>query len=129
MDSNGDTAGFVASRFPWLFPVSSCHSCDPSSPGMRGDNECHLCIIKNEWNATSGRLRGALPTGALRTGDAGCSGGCAVAALCHYGMASCDRSLDFSNCSLLFRPSLGFRLVGLASTSKVTDEENQISEN
>ena len=25
--------------------------------GLRGDNVCHLCIIKNEWTGTSGRSR------------------------------------------------------------------------
>jgi len=29
---------------------------------MRGENECHLCIIKNEWQATSGRDRVGLAT-------------------------------------------------------------------
>jgi homodimeric pyruvate:ferredoxin (flavodoxin) oxidoreductase len=34
-----------------------------SSPRMRGeDQECHLCIIKNEWTATSGRNRIGLCT-------------------------------------------------------------------
>jgi len=28
-----------------------------SSSRLRGDDECHLCVIKNEWEATSGRNR------------------------------------------------------------------------
>jgi len=33
-----------------------------SSSRMRGENDCHLCIIVNEWTATSGRNRVGLST-------------------------------------------------------------------
>lgn len=46
-----------------------------SSPRMRGeDEECHLCIIKNEWTATSGRNRIGLATRWLSELDAGSEG-------------------------------------------------------
>lgn len=46
-----------------------------SSPRMRGeDEECHLCIIKNEWTATSGRNRVGLATRWLSELDAGSEG-------------------------------------------------------
>ena len=40
---------FLASRHLWVFNVENFL-------GLRGDNVCHLCIIKNEWTGTSGRL-------------------------------------------------------------------------
>jgi len=46
-----------------------------SSPRMRGeDQECHLCIIKNEWSATSGRNRVGLCTRWLSELEPGTAG-------------------------------------------------------
>merc|ERR1712190_588049 len=41
---------------------------------MGGNDECHLCIIKNEWDATSGRNCVGLSTGWLERLDPGTEG-------------------------------------------------------
>lgn len=52
----GHLIDYVPDIKPRLYSIAS-------SPRMRGeDKECHLCIIKNEWTATSGRNRIGLCT-------------------------------------------------------------------
>jgi len=46
--SIGNLLDYVPDIKPRLYSIAS-------SSRMRGDDECHLCIIKNEWAATSGR--------------------------------------------------------------------------
>eukprot|EP00930_Biecheleria_cincta_P040888 TRINITY_DN279_c0_g1_i4.p1 TRINITY_DN279_c0_g1~~TRINITY_DN279_c0_g1_i4.p1 ORF type:complete len:1874 (+),score=404.50 TRINITY_DN279_c0_g1_i4:640-5622(+) len=46
--SIGNLLDYVPDIKPRLYSIAS-------SSRMRGDDECHLCIIKNEWTATSGR--------------------------------------------------------------------------
>jgi len=54
--SIGHLIDYVPDIKPRLYSIAS-------SPRMRGDDkECHLCIIKNEWTATSGRNRIGLCT-------------------------------------------------------------------
>jgi len=54
--SLGHLLDYVPDIKPRLYSIAS-------SPRMRGeDEECHLCIIKNEWEATSGRNRVGLCT-------------------------------------------------------------------
>jgi sulfite reductase alpha subunit-like flavoprotein len=54
--SIGHLIDYVPDIKPRLYSIAS-------SPRMRGeDKECHLCIIKNEWTATSGRNRVGLCT-------------------------------------------------------------------
>lgn len=54
--SIGHLLDYVPDIKPRLYSIAS-------SPRMRGeDKECHLCIIKNEWTATSGRNRVGLCT-------------------------------------------------------------------
>merc|ERR1712048_1133177 len=54
--SLGHLLDYVPDIKPRLYSIAS-------SPRMRGeDEECHLCIIKNEWEATSGRNRVGLST-------------------------------------------------------------------
>jgi len=56
MGSIGHLIDYVPDIKPRLYSIAS-------SPRMRGeDKECHLCIIKNEWTATSGRNRIGLCT-------------------------------------------------------------------
>eukprot|EP00438_Fugacium_kawagutii_P020409 Skav231247 [mRNA] locus=scaffold411:179817:191806:+ [translate_table: standard] len=51
----GHLLDYVPDIKPRLYSIAS-------SSRLRGDNECHLCIIKNEWNATSGRSLTGLST-------------------------------------------------------------------
>jgi len=53
--SVGTLLDYVPDIQPRLYSIAS-------SSRMRGDDECHLCIIKNEWTATSGRNRVGLST-------------------------------------------------------------------
>ena len=47
--------------FCGLDMAPACSTAVPVSKGMRGDDECHLCIIRNDWTATSGRLGNPVP--------------------------------------------------------------------
>eukprot|EP00929_Paragymnodinium_shiwhaense_P014329 TRINITY_DN12222_c0_g2_i1.p1 TRINITY_DN12222_c0_g2~~TRINITY_DN12222_c0_g2_i1.p1 ORF type:complete len:1858 (+),score=528.37 TRINITY_DN12222_c0_g2_i1:77-5650(+) len=57
--SLGTLLDYVPDIKPRLYSIAS-------SSRMRGDDECHLCIIKNEWTATSGRNCVGLSTGFLQ---------------------------------------------------------------
>jgi hypothetical protein len=46
--SVGNLIDYVPDIKPRLYSIAS-------SSRLRGDDECHLCIIKNEWSAASGR--------------------------------------------------------------------------
>jgi len=48
--SVGHLIDYVPDIQPRLYSIAS-------SPRMRGEDECHLCIIRNDWIATSGRQR------------------------------------------------------------------------
>jgi len=54
----GHLLDYVPDIKPRLYSIAS-------SSRMRGNDECHLCIIKNEWDATSGRNCVGLSTGWL----------------------------------------------------------------
>merc|ERR1719230_1543295 len=54
----GHLIDYVPDIKPRLYSIAS-------SSRYRGDDECHLCIIKNEWTATSGRNCVGLSTGWL----------------------------------------------------------------
>merc|ERR1719433_1418577 len=56
--SIGTLLDYIPDIKPRLYSIAS-------SSRYRGDDECHLCIIKNEWTATSGRNRVGLSTGWL----------------------------------------------------------------
>lgn len=56
--SIGHLIDYVPDIKPRLYSIAS-------SSRMRGDDECHLCIIKNDWVATSGRTCVGLSTGWL----------------------------------------------------------------
>jgi sulfite reductase alpha subunit-like flavoprotein/ferredoxin len=63
--SIGHLLDYVPDIKPRLYSIAS-------SPRMRGEDECHLCIIRNDWTATSGRTCVGLSTGwldALQTGN------------------------------------------------------------
>jgi len=48
--SIGHLIDYVPDIKPRLYSIAS-------SPRMQGEDECHLCIIRNDWYATSGRFR------------------------------------------------------------------------
>jgi len=48
--SIGHLLDYVPDIKPRLYSIAS-------SPRMRGEDECHLCIIRNDWNTPSGRFR------------------------------------------------------------------------
>merc|ERR1712151_229967 len=54
----GHLIDYVPDIKPRLYSIAS-------SSRLHGDDECHLCIIKNDWNATSGRNCVGLATGWL----------------------------------------------------------------
>merc|ERR1719191_22382 len=54
----GHLIDYVPDIKPRLYSIAS-------SSRLHGDDECHLCIIKNEWEATSGRNCVGLATGWL----------------------------------------------------------------
>eukprot|EP00933_Yihiella_yeosuensis_P019667 TRINITY_DN15891_c2_g1_i1.p1 TRINITY_DN15891_c2_g1~~TRINITY_DN15891_c2_g1_i1.p1 ORF type:complete len:1850 (-),score=463.66 TRINITY_DN15891_c2_g1_i1:474-6023(-) len=56
--SIGHLIDYVPDIKPRLYSIAS-------SSRLRGDDDCHLCIIKNEWTATSGRNCVGLSTGWL----------------------------------------------------------------
>jgi len=56
--SVGSLLDYVPDIKPRLYSIAS-------SSRLRGDDEVHLCIIKNEWTAKSGRNRVGLSTGWL----------------------------------------------------------------
>jgi len=58
--SVGNLIDYVPDIKPRLYSIAS-------SSRLRGDDDCHLCIIKNEWSATSGRSRVGVCTGWLET--------------------------------------------------------------
>ncbi|CAJ1344552.1 unnamed protein product, partial [Effrenium voratum] len=51
----GHLLDYVPDIKPRLYSIAS-------SSRMRGDDECHLCIIRNDWTATSGRQLTGLST-------------------------------------------------------------------
>ena len=53
--SVGQLLDYIPDIKPRLYSIAS-------SSRLRGENTCHLCIIKNEWTATSGRNRVGLST-------------------------------------------------------------------
>jgi len=53
--SIGQLLDYIPDIKPRLYSIAS-------SSRLRGENTCHLCIIKNEWTATSGRNRVGLAT-------------------------------------------------------------------
>jgi sulfite reductase (NADPH) flavoprotein alpha-component len=57
--SVGTLLDYIPDIKPRLYSIAS-------SSRMRGDDDCHLCIIKNEWDATSGRNCIGLSTGWLQ---------------------------------------------------------------
>jgi len=57
--SIGHLLDYVPDIKPRLYSIAS-------SSRMHGNDECHLCIIKNEWTATSGRNCVGLSTGWLQ---------------------------------------------------------------
>lgn len=65
--SIGHLLDYVPDIKPRLYSIAS-------SSRMRGNEDCHLCIIKNDWDATSGRNCVGLSTGwleALEVPDGG----------------------------------------------------------
>merc|ERR1719461_95532 len=48
--SIGHLIDYVPDIKPRLYSIAS-------SPRMRGEDECHLCIIRNDWNTPSGTFR------------------------------------------------------------------------
>merc|ERR1712232_114395 len=65
--SVGQLLDYIPDIKPRLYSIAS-------SSRLRGENNCHLCIIKNEWTATSGRNRVGLSTGWLERVDPGTEG-------------------------------------------------------
>merc|ERR1711972_169558 len=65
--SIGSLVDYIPDIKPRLYSIAS-------SSRLRGNDECHLCIIKNEWNATSGRNCVGLSTGWLERVDPGTEG-------------------------------------------------------
>jgi len=57
--SLGNLLDYIPDIKPRLYSIAS-------SSRMRGNDDCHLCIIKNEWTATSGRNCIGLSTGWLQ---------------------------------------------------------------
>lgn len=57
--SVGTLLDYIPDIKPRLYSIAS-------SSRMRGNDDCHLCIIKNEWDATSGRNCIGLSTGWLQ---------------------------------------------------------------
>jgi len=53
--SVGQLLDYIPDINPRLYSIAS-------SSRLRGEDTCHLCIIKNEWTATSGRSRVGLST-------------------------------------------------------------------
>jgi len=53
--SVGQLLDYIPDIKPRLYSIAS-------SSRLRGENTCHLCIIKNEWTASSGRERVGLST-------------------------------------------------------------------
>mmetsp|Transcript_167645 Transcript_167645/g.296840 ORF Transcript_167645/g.296840 Transcript_167645/m.296840 type:complete len:1850 (+) Transcript_167645:144-5693(+) len=65
--SIGSLIDYIPDIKPRLYSIAS-------SSRLRGEDEAHLCIIKNEWKATSGRTRVGLSTdwlGRLQPGEEG----------------------------------------------------------
>jgi len=65
--SIGSLLDYIPDIKPRLYSIAS-------SSRLRGNDECHLCIIKNEWTATSGRNCVGLSTGWLERVDPGTEG-------------------------------------------------------
>lgn len=65
--SIGSLLDYIPDIKPRLYSIAS-------SSRMRGNDECHLCIIKNEWEATSGRNCVGLSTGWLERLEPGTQG-------------------------------------------------------
>jgi homodimeric pyruvate:ferredoxin (flavodoxin) oxidoreductase len=65
--SIGTLLDYIPDIKPRLYSIAS-------SSRMRGDDECHLCIIKNDWDATSGRNCVGLCTGWLEQQNPGPEG-------------------------------------------------------
>jgi len=67
--SVGQLLDYIPDIKPRLYSIAS-------SSRLRGEDTCHLCIIKNEWTATSGRNRVGLSThwlGEVEPGQEGLS--------------------------------------------------------
>merc|ERR1719210_931548 len=62
-----DYQDYIPDIKPRLYSIAS-------SSRLRGNDECHLCIIKNEWTATSGRNCVGLSTGWLERLEPGTEG-------------------------------------------------------
>lgn len=60
--SIGHLLDYIPDIKPRLYSIAS-------SPRMHGEEVCHLCIIRNDWTATSGRDRTGLATGWLDRND------------------------------------------------------------
>merc|ERR1719210_4769 len=65
--SIGSLLDYIPDIKPRLYSIAS-------SSRLRGNDECHLCIIKNEWTATSGRNCVGLSTGWLERLEPGTEG-------------------------------------------------------
>jgi sulfite reductase alpha subunit-like flavoprotein len=65
--SIGHLLDYIPDIKPRLYSIAS-------SSRLHGDDECHLCIIKNEWEATSGRNCVGLATGWLERLEPGTEG-------------------------------------------------------
>jgi sulfite reductase (NADPH) flavoprotein alpha-component len=63
----GNLIDYVPDIKPRLYSIAS-------SSRLRGDDDCHLCIIKNEWSAASGRNCVGVCTGWLETLEPGSDG-------------------------------------------------------
>jgi len=63
----GTLLDYIPDIKPRLYSIAS-------SPRFVGEETCHLCIIKNEWSATSGRNCVGLATGWLETLNPGDDG-------------------------------------------------------
>jgi len=65
--SIGHLLDYIPDIKPRLYSIAS-------SSRLRGDDDCHLCIIRNDWLATSGRFCVGLSTGWLETLEPGTEG-------------------------------------------------------
>jgi len=93
--SVGQLIDYIPDIKPRLYSIAS-------SSRLRGDNECHLCIIKNEWSATSGRDRVGLSTRWLGEVEPGADG-----LMCHSTVHPSAVTMPDTHETPLFMVALG----------------------